>query len=157
MDRSYVAINDRERARLKSLVAGWTDADLTHPMPAGWTVSGVLAHMAFWDARVLFYLRRWAEGAEPAKEDQEAEDIDWINDSAKPLCLALPPRIAAQLVIDVAEETDALVAAQPDALAEKILATEAISLDRADHRREHLDEIEHALLHYKPGSSASFG
>jgi hypothetical protein len=156
-DRSYIARNDQERARLKALVAQWTDADLTHPMPADWTVSGVLAHMAFWDARVLFYLNRWAAGAEPSKEDQEDEDIDWINDSAKPLCLALPPRAAAKLVVDIAEETDARVAALPDDLVTKVHALGAVSLDRSDHRREHLDEIVYALLHYQHGSSASLG
>ncbi len=151
MDRSYVAENDRERARLKALIAGWTDADLRHPMPAGWTVSAVLAHIAFWDARVLFYLNRWADGAEPSKDDKEADDIDWINDSAKPLCLALPPQIAAQLAIDTAEETDAGVAALPDALLERVFAAgEPVSVSRADHRREHLDEIEHALTHFRP-------
>src|SRR5438552_1196572 len=47
VDRSYVAGNDTARARLKALVAGMSDAQLGHPMPAGWTVAGVLAGPAF--------------------------------------------------------------------------------------------------------------
>ncbi len=45
VDRSYVADNDRERRRLEALVAGLDDAGLSRPMPAGWTVAGVLLHL----------------------------------------------------------------------------------------------------------------
>lgn len=40
VDRSYVARNDAQRARLNALVAKRSDADLARPMPAGWTVAG---------------------------------------------------------------------------------------------------------------------
>ena len=143
MDRPYITVNDAERARLKALVERLSDEQLSRPMPAGWTVAGVLAHMAFWDARVLYYLDRWAAGAAPSKDDWEPEDVDWINDSAKPLCLALPPRTAAQLALQTAEETDRRVAELPDAIIEQLVAVgEPVRLARADHRKEHLDEIE---------------
>ena len=31
-------------------------------MQAGWTVAGVLAHLAFWDQRVVVLVDRWADG-----------------------------------------------------------------------------------------------
>lgn len=146
MNKDYVRENDAERERLKALVERLSDAMLNRPMPAGWTVAGVLAHMAFWDARTLYLINQWEGGREPSVDDHEPEDVDWINDSAKPLCLALPPRQAAQLALDLAEETDRRVAALSDALvAQNIAVGQPLSLSRASHRREHLDEIEQVL------------
>src|SRR2546427_7413164 len=66
VDRSYVARNNAERARLEALVARLTDADLRRPLAAGWTVAGVLAHLAFWDQRAFILLDRWQrEGVTP--------------------------------------------------------------------------------------------
>lgn len=146
MDRSYVAENDAERARLKALIERLSDEDLMRPMDAGWTIAGVLAHLAFWDARALFYMDQWAAGHAPSKADWEPDNIDWINDSAKPLCLALPPRTAAQLALKTAEDADARVAALPDDLLERVMAVESpFNLSRAAHRKEHLDDIERYL------------
>jgi uncharacterized damage-inducible protein DinB len=63
-DRSYVAENDAQRARLRALVRRLTDEELARPMEAGWTVAGVLAHLAFWDQRIVALLDEWsARGA----------------------------------------------------------------------------------------------
>ena len=51
-DRSYTAENDRERGRLEALAGRLDDAALSRAMPAGGTVAGVLAHLAFWDQRI---------------------------------------------------------------------------------------------------------
>jgi len=51
-DRSYVAENQAQLARLRALVDSLTDTELAQPMPAGWTVAGVLAHLAYWDQRI---------------------------------------------------------------------------------------------------------
>ena len=145
VDRSYVARNDAERARLKSLVAASTDADLARAMPAGWTVAGVLAHLAFWDQRILALLERWErQGVTPPAEHEE--DTDWINDAGKPLMLALPPRRAAELALASAEAVDRKVATLSDDLvARNSAAGRPLNLARADHRGEHLDDIERAL------------
>ena len=52
-DRSYVAENQAQLARLRAFVDSLTDAELAQPMPAGWTVAGVLAHLAYWDQRIV--------------------------------------------------------------------------------------------------------
>ena len=145
MDRSHDAANDTERARLRSLVEKLTDDQLRRPMPAGWTVAAMLAHGAFWDARAIFALGRWEQGIEPVPGDYEPDDVDWINDSAKPLCLALPPREAARLALRTAEDADRKIAALSDELVEKIRERGPFNISRADHRREHVDEIERAL------------
>jgi len=144
-DRSHDAETDAERERLRSLVARLSDKDLSRPMPGAWTVSAVLAHVAFWDARAIYFLDKWGPNGEPST--YEPEDTDATNDSAKPLCLALPPRIAAQLALRVAEEADGKVRALSDAMLEKIQrkGNPPFNLSRGSHRREHLDDIERAL------------
>lgn len=146
MDKSYIAENNAERQRLKALVERLSDEQLSRPMPAGWTVAGVLAHLAFWDARALFLMNKWENGTSPSRVDWEPEDIQWINDSAKPLCLALPPRTAAQLAVQMADEADRRVAALTDEVLEQIMTIgQPFNLSRGNHRREHLDDIERSL------------
>lgn len=146
MDRSYIAENNAERERLRALVERLSDEELSRPMAAGWTVAGVLAHMAFWDARALYFMDKWKSGIAPSAADYEPEDIDWVNDAAKPLCLALPPRTAAQLALQLAEETDQRVEALSDEMLAQIVAIgQPFNLSRANHRKEHLDDIESYL------------
>jgi uncharacterized damage-inducible protein DinB len=144
-DRTYIALNDAARSRLRALVARLTDADLARPMPAGWTVASVLAHVAFWDQRILVLLDRWEQSPSAVPPVIEA-DFDWVNDATKPLLLAMPPRRAAELTVAIAEAVDARVAALPDdLLARNNAAGSPLSMTRSAHREEHLDEIERVL------------
>jgi uncharacterized damage-inducible protein DinB len=144
VDRSYIAENDAELRRLRTLVERLSDADLARPTPGGWTVASSLAHVAFWDQRILFWLDRW-DGGEPPRQLDEA-DVDWINDAGKPLCLALPPRMAAGLTLDIAEQVDRRLAAlTEERIASNAAAGEPLFLTRAHHRKTHLDEIERIL------------
>ena len=140
-DRSYIATNDAERARLKALVARCSDADLARPMDAGWTVAGVLGHLAFWDQRVIELLDSW-ERTGTVPPGGAAEDVDWINDAGKPFLLAVPPRKAAEMAIAIAEAVDRRVAAlSEDLIAKNAAAGSPLMLTRWVHRKEHLDDI----------------
>jgi hypothetical protein len=147
VDRSYVARNDAQRRRLRALVDRLSDDDLRRPLAAGWTVAGVLAHMALWDQRALVLLQAWkGKPAAAVPRDFDDEMVDWINDAAKPLCLAVAPREAARLAVDIAEEADRAVAALPDEMVAAATARRTgVYVLRAEHREEHLDEIERAL------------
>jgi hypothetical protein len=144
MDRSYVAENNHERARLRALVDRLSDGDLARSLDAGWTVGAVLAHVAFWDQRILALIERWEhEGLRSIPRSFDEKDVDWINDSTKALCLALPPRAAARLAVETADAVDRRVEALSDQhVAANAAAGSPINLSRAEHRREHLDEIE---------------
>jgi len=144
VDRTYIAQNNAERGRLRGLVGRLTDADLARAMPAGWTVAGVLAHLAFWDQRILVLLEQWEQSpSKPPRIENEA-DTDWINDASKPFLLALAPRQAADLAVTIADIVDGKVAALPDDLVVRNAAAGSpLNLLRAEHRAEHLREIEH--------------
>ena len=143
-DRSYIAENDRERLRLEALVDKLDDAALSRPMPAGWTVAGVLAHLAFWDQRIVTFIDLLKGGVKIPAEDPIA--VEWINEAAKPAQLALTPRRAATLAVVTARAIDQAVATLSDELlAKNAAAGGPINLRRAEHRREHLDEIERVL------------
>ena len=143
-DRSYISVNDRERHRLEALVDKLDDAALSRAMPAGWTVASALAHLAFWDQRIVVLVELLKRGATVPTEN--AIDVDWINDAAKPTQLALPPRRAATLAIEAARAADRAVADLSDELlARNAAAGSPVTLLRAEHRREHLDEVEQML------------
>ena len=146
-DRAYVRENEAERKRLAALVARLSDADLARPMPAGWTVASVLGHVAFWDQRIVALIEAWRHRdtrTPPPLED--GRDVDWINDATKPLLRAIDPRRAAELTVQIAEIADRMVADLSDEhLAVNDKAGSPINVRRAEHRREHIDEIEAAL------------
>lgn len=142
--QSYVEENRLQRERLKALVGKLSDDDLRREVGAGWTVAATLAHIAFWDQRVLKLLHRFErQGVGPSPHPA---DVDAINDAAKALCLALPPRTAAHLAISTAEELDRELANLSDDMLEELSgAGHPIKLLRAEHRAYHLDEIEHLI------------
>ena len=143
-DRSYIAANNRERERLRALVERLDDDALTTPVNEYWTVAGVLGHIAFWDIRVLLLADKVDRGEPFGPEDDEPEG-DWLNDATRPLIHEIQPRDAAQFALRIAEETDARVAQlPPDRMAPRD-ADSPLYAVRADHRGEHLDEVEAAL------------
>jgi hypothetical protein len=144
MSKSYVEENTKGRGRLRGLANELTDEELGLPAGDGWTVAALLAHLAFWDYRVLALIRRWEEvGVGPSPID-----VDGVNDAAKPLCLAIPPREAVRLAINAAEAVDRALECLPDDLEAgiNVLVQEGkFRLNRSIHRDEHLDQIRRAL------------
>ena len=142
MDRPFVSENANERERLQLLVERLTDEELMFPIGNGWTIAVALAHLAFWDQRALFVIRKWKkDGVEPS-----AIDFDAINDALLSICLAVPPRKAANLAISSAEAIDReLEEASTELIHEIVGLGEKFWLCRSIHRKEHLDEIEEFL------------
>ena len=147
VDRSYVAENDGQRERLRALTARLSDRELGRALDAGWTIAGVLGHLAFWDQRLLVLLERWErEGPSAVPRALDHTVVDWINDAAKPLLLAVDPRRAADVALAIAEAVDRKARTLPDEfVVRNAAAGNPVNLLRAQHRREHLDEIARAL------------
>ena len=142
----YSKENAESYQRLKSLAHRLTDTDLALSTEYGWTVAALLAHLAFWDQRVLVILRRWKEeGFDPSPIDSGA-----VNDSLKVICHALEPRRAVDLCLVSAEAVDAELETLSPELVKQIEehaeATETqFRMNRSLHRNGHLNDID-ALL-----------
>jgi len=147
-DVPYVSDNARELARMRRLVEGLGEAELARWVNESWTVAGILGHIAFWDGRALALTRKLVAGIPFTDADDEPEEIDWVNDASLAFIHAVPPGTAARAALQVAEETDRSIAALPPELAATawpLNDASPLNLSRADHRGEHLDEIEEAL------------
>lgn len=107
-----------------------------------WSVAATLAHVAFYDGRALFMAGKMARGEPFTPADTEPEDVDWINDSMRPLLHAIPPRQAAECALAIAQETDGLIASLPPQAIAKIDDDCPLQPFRSHHRGEHVDEIE---------------
>jgi uncharacterized damage-inducible protein DinB len=145
---SHVERNRAELERMRAIVAELDDDALGRPVNESWTVAGVLGHIAFWDGRALFLAEKLSKGEPFTQSDEEPEDVDWINDAARPLIHAIPARRTAELALRVAADTDERIASlSPDLLAKTWPSDPRSPLNalRADHRAEHLDEMEAAL------------
>jgi hypothetical protein len=144
MDKPFIIENARERERLRFLAGGMTDEELSLILyKEGWTIAVALAHLAFWDYRRVVTLDGWQKkGVTPTKSIPEP-----INDILIPFFLALPPRQAANLAVEMAEKLDCALKELPD---EMITAIEkqgdVHALNRSIHRKMHLDEIEAFLI-----------
>lgn len=142
----YSEQNAQSRRRLETLVRGLSEEDFARSTDYGWTVSALLAHLAFWDLRMSAILQRWqAEGLDPSPIDMMI-----VNESLKVICHALEPRAAAELALSAAEkidgELDHLTAEQVKQIEEHAAVTETqFRMNRALHRDGHLNDIE-ALL-----------
>src|SRR5262249_14912453 len=110
-----------------------------------WSAAGVLGHIAFWDGRALYLAAKLQRGEPFSASDSEPDDVDWINDSSRPLIHAISPRALAELTVSIAEETDELIASLPDELLARLDETSPLNPVRATHRGEHLDEIEASI------------
>lgn len=139
MSGSYTEENNRQRERLRALLARLTDQDLTRPLEEGWTVAGFLGHLAFWDYRALLLIKRWKQtGVKPSPAD-----VDVINDGMKPLLLAIPPRKIAEMAMEAATAVDREIEGlNPGLIAQIETQATDFRLNRGHHRGAHINDIE---------------
>jgi hypothetical protein len=140
-DRSFVELNRASTSRMRALVASLSDGEMEHPVGQHWTVAIVLAHLAFWDRRVMSVLDR---SERDGKLFIPQIDI-CVNDIALPLWAAIPPRQAARLALETAERLDARLESYSPELLDELYAYNKRWVVRAMHRGEHLDEVDATL------------
>jgi hypothetical protein len=139
-------VNARNRAtreRLAGVIArlGERDAKIDDE----WTAAALLAHLAFWDrlsaTRIEKYLR---DGEAPAPA--AAAILDYTNGGGMRQWKDTPLRVAALQAKDAAAAFDKLVETLPsDKFAYLKGLGRPFLIDRSEHRKEHLDQIERAL------------
>lgn len=141
LDRAFAERNRASTERVRALAARLSDAEMQTPVGEHWTVAIALAHLAFWDRRVMYVL-------DMTERDGKLfiPEIDiFVNDLSLPLWAAIPPREAARIAIEASEALDARLEAFSPALLEEIYAYNKRWVVRALHRGEHLDEVDAAL------------
>jgi hypothetical protein len=141
MDRSFIERNRASTNRMRELAAHLSDEELRHPVGEHWTVAIVLAHLAFWDRRVMYVL-------DMTERDGKLSipEIDiFVNDLSLPLWAAIPPREAARIAIETSEMVDKRLETFPPELLEEIYAYSERWVVRALHRGEHLDQADTAM------------
>jgi hypothetical protein len=141
LDRAFVEQNRASTGRIRALVARLTDEEMQQRVGEHWTVAIALAHLAFWDRRVMTVL----EGTERDGVLFAPEVDILVNDLSLPLWAAIPPRAAARIAIETAEALDARLEGYPPELLEQVYASYKRWVIRALHRNEHLDEVDAAL------------
>ncbi len=141
IDLSYNQLNHASTERIKKLAASLTDDEMQTRVGEHWTVSIALAHLAWWDRRVMYVLDMTAKDGKLF-----VPEIDiFVNDLSLPLWAAIPAREAARIAIETSEDLDQRLEVYPQNLLEEIYNYNKRWVVRALHRNEHLDEVDAAL------------
>ena len=141
LDSSYKELNHASTERIKNLAASLSDEEMQTRVGKHWTVSIALAHLAWWDRRVMYVLDMTAKDGKLF-----IPEIDvFVNDLSLPLWAAIPPREAARIAIETSEYLDQQLEGYPPLLLEEIYNYNKRWVIRALHRNEHLNEVDAAL------------
>jgi len=141
MDRSFVEHNRASTERLLKLVSKLSDQEFRHQVGEHWTVAIALAHLAFWDERVMLVLDKTEYDGRLS-----AVEVDvLVNDISLPLWAAISPPEATRLAVETAQALDKRLEEFPHELLEQIYNYNKHWVFRSLHRDEHLDEVEKAL------------
>jgi hypothetical protein len=141
MDYSFVELNRASTDRMRMLAERLSDEEMQHPVGEHWTVAIALAHLAWWDRRVMYVL-------DMTERDGKLfiPEIDiFVNDLSLPLWAAIPPRAAANIAIETAQTLDQRLEDYSPVLLEEIYNYNKRWVVRSMHRGEHLDEVDAAL------------
>jgi hypothetical protein len=144
--QAAIKANALTRDRLRAVVGRMNDADLARDLGDGWTVSTLLAHLAFYDLRAVALLDEWHRAGAVTESPLDAHTL---NRAALPLFRSVPLRTAAELALSAAEAADSRVAElelDPDLLEKIEAAQPSLDLNRGEHRQEHLRQLEQVTV-----------
>jgi uncharacterized damage-inducible protein DinB len=144
MDRSYIAQNAAELARLKACVARLSHDEMARPISPTWTIGVALAHLAFVDRLWLAKFEEWERTG--VVEMPPGGLFNDINAAMLPWWRSIAAAQVKHEVIAAAEAVDRKAESLPKTWVESILAVRPRALIRAAHRRAHLDTIERTLV-----------
>lgn len=140
-DATYNEQNRASTERIRTLIARLSDEEMQTKVGEHWTVSIALAHLAFWDRRVMHILDMTEK--EGKLVDLEIDIV--VNDLSLQLWSAIPSHEAARICIETSEALDRRLEEFPPKLLEELHNHNKRWAVRALHRNEHLDEVDAAL------------
>ena len=141
IDTSYIEQNRASTERSRALIARLSDEQMQTKVGQHWTVSIALAHLAWWDRRVMHIL-------DMTERDGKLFDLEInivVNDLSLPLWEVIPPREAARICIETSEALDKRLEEYSPTLLEALYNHNKRLVVRALHRNEHLDEVDAGL------------
>jgi uncharacterized damage-inducible protein DinB len=130
--------NRKSTERMQRIIHGLSKEELTKTRGKNWSISVTLAHLAFWDQRVIHVI-------ETAKKNNVLNAPlldDQLNDILAPILEAIPPAEAARLAINTAGTLDRLLEECLPELIDQMMAVNNRLVERSLHRNDHLAEIE---------------
>src|SRR6476660_8043027 len=92
----FSQLNHASTERIRALAARLSDEDMQTRVGEHWTVAIALAHIAFWDRRIMLVLDMTEKTGELYLPGADVV----INDLSLPLWAVIPPREAARLAIE---------------------------------------------------------
>jgi hypothetical protein len=137
---NYKDLNRASTERVKTY-AKLTDEQFQTRVGEHWTVAIALAHIAFWDRRVIYCLDRTQQEGKLYIPEVEVA----VNDLSLPLWAAIPAKEAVRLAIENCEATDKRIEEYPQNLLEEVYNYNERWVARGLHRNQHLDEVDAAL------------
>ena len=141
LDPSYIEENRASTERIRELAGRLTDEEMQTKVGEHWTVAIALAHLAWWDRRVMYVLDMTARDGKLF-----VPEIDiFVNDLSLPLWAVIPPHDAARICIETSQMLDKQLEEYSPELLEEIFNYNKRWVIRALHRNEHLDEVDSAL------------
>jgi hypothetical protein len=140
LDPNYKEFNHASTERLKKYTT-LTDAEMQTRVGEHWTVAIALAHIAFWDRRVIYCLDRTEQEGKLYIPEVEVA----VNDLSLPFWAAIPAKEAVRLAIENCEATDKRIEEYPQNLLEEVYNYNERWVARGLHRNQHLDEVDAAL------------
>ncbi|HTZ52353.1 MAG TPA: DinB family protein [Spirochaetia bacterium] len=147
MANKYSADNETSRRKLESFLQRLSDRDLARRAPNGWTIGGLLVHLAFYDYRAVVLLQRWKSNGIAASPS----DVNTVNDSLKPIANAMGPAEVRRVTVESARAVDAEVDSLDPAFLARVEAEgTAVKLNRALHREHHLQQMQGMLAAGSP-------
>jgi uncharacterized damage-inducible protein DinB len=141
INEPFADLNRASTDRLRDLAARLSEAELQQRVGEHWTVAIALAHLAFWDRRVLAVLDQTEREGKLSTFDMDV----LANDISLPLWAVIPPREAARLAVETAQALDHRLENFPPTLLEAIYAFNRRWVIRALHRNDHLNEVDAVL------------
>ena len=130
--------NRKSTERMQQIVHGLSEQELSKTIGNNWSVSIILAHLAFWDQRVIHVI-------ETAKKNRALNAPlfdDQLNDILAPILRAIPPAEATRMAVKIAEALDKSLEECPTELIDQMMMVNSRLLERSIHRNDHLAEIE---------------
>lgn len=137
--------NRKSTQRLTAIVQELSKEELTQTLSNGWPVFVTLAHIAFWDQRVVHILNLTMKNN---KLVAPTFDIQ-LNDILTPIFQAIPPDEAVKLAINTANLLDQMLEESPMQIIEELMKVNTRLVDRSLHRNSHLDSVEKIIKERK--------